>query len=454
MPKVIGFLLSLFQNPVGFDRPMQFLRLKPYETAFFKGRCFKTEVLKQTLLITVLLISLGGCSGGARTQKDADMAASDAAAAAASALKAMDNGGVPPQDLSQAGGLSSPASAPEAAAPAASGGGKAPGESPVSSGARPAWVDNPVAVFPRQRYVAVVGFGGSRQESERSALGNLVSVFGQSVQAELKTVSSYSEAVRSGAIQVTEDNSIHDAVTTSAWMDTLVGAEIAETWYDGKSSYYAAAVMEKQKTAVLYGDLISSNRRIIEDLINVKDEDKDTLSGYSRRLLAATIADVNRVYANVLTYVGNTTSIKPSEMKKGDEYRLEAAEIARNIPINVSVRNDRADRVKNAFSRALSSLGFRSGGSSSRYTLEGRIVLEKAELPNQRNVFVRYYVDAELKDNAESGAVLLPYNINGREGHLNQTEAEERALRAAEKNIENSFGTLLQDYLSALLPGR
>ncbi|MDR0721112.1 MAG: LPP20 family lipoprotein, partial [Treponema sp.] len=383
------------------------------------------------------------------------IAASDAAAAAAaSALKAMDNGGVPLEDLSSAGGLSSPAAAPEAAAPAASQGGKAPGESPVSPGAKPAWVDNPVAVYPRQRYVAAVGFGGSRQEAERSALGNLVSVFGQSVQAELKTVSSYSEAVRSGAIQVTEDNSIHDAVTTSAWMDTLVGAEIAETWHDGKSSYYAAAVMEKQKTAVLYGDFISSNQRIIEDLINVKDEDKNTLSGYSRCLLAATIADVNRVYANVLTYVGNTTSIKPSEMKKGDEYRLEAAEIARNIPINVSVRNDRSDRVKNAFSRALSSLGFRSGGSSSRYTLEGRLVLEKAELPNQRNVFVRYYVDAELKDNAESGAVLLPYNVNGREGHLNQSEAEERALRAAEKNIENSFGALLQDYLSTLLPSR
>jgi hypothetical protein len=35
-------VMSLFQNSVSFDRLMQFLRLKPYETALFKGCCSKT----------------------------------------------------------------------------------------------------------------------------------------------------------------------------------------------------------------------------------------------------------------------------------------------------------------------------------------------------------------------------------------------------------------------------
>jgi hypothetical protein len=34
--------VSLFQNSVGFDRLLQFLRLKPYETAVFRG-CSKTR---------------------------------------------------------------------------------------------------------------------------------------------------------------------------------------------------------------------------------------------------------------------------------------------------------------------------------------------------------------------------------------------------------------------------
>jgi hypothetical protein len=285
-------------------------------------------------------------------------------------------------------------------------------------------------------------------------LANLTAVFGQSIQAELKTASNYSEAVKNGVIQVSENSSVQNAITTSAEMDTLVGAEIADVWFDSKSIYYAAAVMEKQKTAVLYADLIRSNERIIGDLTVMDAARKNTLDGYSRYLLAAAIADANRVYANVLTYVGNTSGIKPAEMKKGDEYRLAAAEIARTIPIGVNISGDKAGRIGNAFSKALNGLGFRSGGGNSRYVLSGNYAAENADLPNQKNIFVRYNVEAKLTDTAEGGAVLLPYNASGREGHITQSEAEERAMRAAEKNIADEFAPAMQKYLSTLLPGQ
>jgi hypothetical protein len=50
--------------------------------------------------------------------------------------------------------------------------------------------------------------------------------------------------------------------------------------------------------------------------------------------------------------------------------------------------------------------------------------------------------------------VLLPFNINGREGHLNLPEAENRAVAAAEKKINEGYGTVLSDYLSTLLPNK
>jgi hypothetical protein len=233
-------------------------------------------------------------------------------------------------------------------------------------------------------------------------------------------------------------------------MDTLVGAEIADVWHDNKSTYYAAAVMEKEKTSVLYADLIRSNERIIGDLVTMTGAVKNTLDGYSRYLLAGTIADANRVYANVLTYVGNTRGINPGEMKKGDDYRLEAAAVARNIPIGVTVSGDRGDRIKSAFSKALSGAGFRSGGNNSRYILRASYTMSPAELPNQQNKFVRYQVNALLADTAEGDSVLVPYDSNGREGHLTLPEAEERAIRAAERKIADEFGGILKDYLSSL----
>jgi hypothetical protein len=411
-----------------------------------------------SFLTVCLVAALAGCASS-KAGTETRSAADEAAVAAAAALAALDNGGVYPAGSPAAGlELSSQAAAAQAenpgAAPAAPEAAQSPQMSSQNVREKPAWVDAPDSVYSRQRYVSAVGFGGDRRQAERNALANLTGVFGQSIQAEMKTVSNYSEAVRTGAIQAAENNTVQNAITTSAAMDSLVGAEIADVWFDSRGAYYAAAVMEKAKTAALYADLIRSNERIITDLMDMGAVERNTLNGYSRCLLSATIADANRVYANVLTYVGNASGINPGEMKKGEEYRLQAADIARNIPIAVRVNGDRSDRIKTAFSSALSRLGFRSGGGNSRYVLEAGLTLTPAELPNQQNTFVRYLVDAELKDGAGENAVLLPYSASGREGHLNRAEAEERAVKAAERKISDEFGTSLQDYLSTLLLGK
>jgi hypothetical protein len=315
-------------------------------------------------------------------------------------------------------------------------------------------VDTPDLVYSKQRYVAAVGLGSTREQAEQNALANLTAVFGQSVQAEMKNVASYSEAVKNGVIQVSENVSVQQAITTSSEMDSLLGAEIADAWYDGNGVHYAAAVMEREKTAVLYADLIRSNSRIITDLTTMGDAEKNTLNGYSRYQLAAAIADANRVYANVLTYVGNTTDINPGEMKTGADYRLEAAGIVRNIPIEVTVSGDRSNRIKNAFTRAVGSAGFRTGGANQRYRLVVTLDLRPADFPDPKYQYVRFTVDANLTDTAEGNSVLFPFNVSEREGHISIPEAETRALQQAEKKIVEAYPPALAEYLAELLPRR
>jgi hypothetical protein len=252
----------------------------------------------------------------------------------------------------------------------ASPGGRADG------GAEPAWVTAPDSVYDRGNYVAAVGYASDRNTAEKNALANLTALFGQSIQGEAAAVTRYSEVVANGAVEAVSGTSLTSAIKTSVQLESLVGAEIRDYWYDGASTHYAVAVMERGKTAALYTDMIRSNEGIITDLVDMKDSEKNSLDGYSRYSLAATIADANRVFANVLSVVGASNSgINTAGMRKGDDLRIEAAKIAGNIPISVTVTGDRADRLKGAFAAVIGKQGFRSGGAASRYALNAAVTL-------------------------------------------------------------------------------
>ena len=374
--------------------------------------------------IIVLLITISAlfsaCASSAPARSDS---ARDAEEGARAALAAMDGGGT--------------------TAPMTAGQG----------GPRPAWVDNPEMVYSRARYISVVGHGSDRNQAERDALARLTGVFGQAVQAELRTVVSYSEAIRGGVIQVSEDTQVRNAIITSAQMDSLVGAEIADNWHDaGNNIFFAVAIMERERTSSLYADLIRSNERIIRDLVNMTPQTRNSLDGVARYRLAATIADANRVYANVLTVVGDTRGINPAEMTRGDDFRIAAAEIVNTIPIGVVVSGDRGNRIHNAFAAVVTRSGFRSGAADSRYVIRVSYSLSPVELPGQPNQFVRYELIAGLFDNAGGSANIFAHPaMVGREGHLTMSEAEERASRAVERRIASEFEPALRSYFDNLI---
>ncbi|GHT83620.1 hypothetical protein FACS1894137_05220 [Spirochaetia bacterium] len=321
----------------------------------------------------------------------------------------------------------------------------------ASASAEPGWTRNPYTVYDRNTYFAATGHGANRREAEQAALAALTASFGQSIQAEFNAMSTYTEAVSKGAVQVSQNATVREAIKTSTALDALIGAEIGDVWDDGAGIVYAAAIMNKSKTAILYADLIRSNQRSITDLITMSDADKNSLDGYSRYQLAAAIADVNRTYANILSLTGNTAGIETGSLKNGDDYRLLAVNITKTIPIAVAVSNDRSDRIRGAFASVLGTAGFRSDGNNPRYVLKVRVNLSEAIMPDKAHKYVRYEIDANLTDTAD-GAVLLPFNINGREAHTNLPEAEKIAVAEAAKKIKDNYGQLLSGYLSTLLP--
>jgi hypothetical protein len=329
-----------------------------------------------------------------------------------------------------------------------------------AAAARPEWVDSVDAVYSKSKYAAAVGHASSRDMAEKSAFANLTAFFGQSIQAEQTSTRLYKEAAGSGiTASWTDDKSMQSTITTTAGMDNLLGAEIKEVWHDARNrTYYAVAVMEKEIAIRLYSDLVIANQDIITNLITMGQPLKFSLDGFSRYQLAAVISDINITYENIIKLLG---AEPPLTVLSGDAFRIEAQNITKAIPIGIKVTNDKADRIQNAFAKALSDRGFRSGSANSRYILDVKITLEPVSYPNNRRKFARMELSANLTD-TRNGAVLIPYNFNAREGHSTIEEAENLCFITAEKWINGgdnsvnpplpSYSELLKNYLSQLLP--
>jgi hypothetical protein len=389
-----------------------------------------------------LLVIFAAC-GSSPANSDSGASAAEAQAAAQAALNRMDGGGQSPSSGGQTAQQSNTVQQ----------GGTTPQSVAVNTGRnKPAWVDSVDSVYGRARYVAAVGYAADRAMAEKNALANLTAFFGQSIQADQTIVNTYQEAVRNGVTAGWTDNvAMQNTIRTSASMDSLVGAEIKEVWLDSRNNtYYAAAVMEKAKAAQMYTEMILANQDIIDNLVPIGQAGKNSLEGFSRYQFAATIADVNASYRNLLRLIDAPV---PAGPPNGNEYRLEAQNIVKAIPIAVTVTNDKSRRVQGAFAKSLAELGFRSGGNNSRYVLQVDIDISPVDLPNNTNKFARMELSANLTDTA-GGVVLLPYNFNNREGHTSLTEAENRLYLVAERKIGEEYAKLLNEYLSQLLPRR
>jgi hypothetical protein len=333
-----------------------------------------------------------------------------------------------------------------------------PGSGSTSSGQQPQpeWISSPYSKYSERQFIARTGSGPNLEEAEKSAFANLVGYFGQTIRDEQKISNIYQEAVKNGVTSEWSDTtSIDRTIATSAGLNSLVGAEIRDTWFDGRNTYYAAAVMDRAKTAQIYTDMIKANQVMIGNLVNMEQAEKNTIEGFARYQFAAVVADINTSYSNVLKVTG---AAPVAGLKTGDEYRLEAVEITKTIPVRVLITKqdevDRAGRIQGAFTSALSGFGFRTATGSAPYTLNINLSLSEVQLPNQQNKFARYEVIANFTDSATGIGLLPSYSINGREGHLNLPEAENRAIAAAERKIVSEYADLLAESLSQLLPRR
>jgi len=312
-------------------------------------------------------------------------------------------------------------------------------------GTRPSWVTDPYTVYSRDRYIAAVGFAANRAEAEKRAFAALVAFFGQSIRTDLQVASFYSEAVTNGVISVSENTHVRDIIAAAASLDKLVGAEIGFIWEDGRGSVNALAYVEKQRTVVIYNELIRLNQKNVDELITMTTAEKNTFGGYARYKLASMIAKINSDYAGIVTLAGGA----PINFTSSNTLTLESQNIIKSISVSVIVTGDMNNRVRDVFAGVLNGEGLRTQGRNNPYTLEVSVNMNETRFPNNDKIFCRFTVNANLVERA-TGAVLLPFSVTEREGHASYEQAQARAYLTIERIIAERYPVVFREYLASL----
>jgi hypothetical protein len=313
---------------------------------------------------------------------------------------------------------------------------------------QPEWINNPYTKHSQAQYVAASGDGKTAEESQYKARVNLLGIFGMKIADDLVVDEKYIETNKNGNDSWSDSLSSTRRISASA-EGILAGCEIKENWKNAKGTeYYALAVMDKTKTIDIYKDIISRQSQSISETLNIQN--KNTFDGYSRYRYAAALAKDIDSCVNVIRFVGGSGSV-PAGLKSENDYLIEANNIIKSIPVRVAVVEgkefDKANRIQNAFAGVIGKLGFRTGDASSPYALQITLALSEVKFANQDNKFARYEIAADMIDAKTRQGILPAYSINGREGHQNYPEAQDRAIRAAETKINNEYRAFVEENL-------
>jgi hypothetical protein len=304
---------------------------------------------------------------------------------------------------------------------------------------KPAWVDQPSAVYPERLYVSAVGSGRDRRGAETSALGALSAYFKQSITSTINI----NDTERQVNGRSSSESQMSQSIEASSALDALIGAEIKNAWNDTKAdNWYAVAVMEKALCGGLYAGEIDKAVHEIGVLIGIPGEPSFETIGNCRR--AQGLLEKADIYTLILRMLGGAN--RQAEISRLNTAASAALAEARAMPVDVRVEGDVNGRIKAAFAETFTAAGFRTGNRNSRFVLEAALIL--SPVTGGRYFNTRYTVNAILRD-TRTGAELFSYNAGNRESHpAGQEEADNRAVAGAERKIANEFPETLGEYLN------
>lgn len=294
--------------------------------------------------------------------------------------------------------------------------------------------------YPSALWIAATGSGNSEESAKSQAKMALCQTLGESVTGNQKVLTS---ADSYGKDFATVDTEIQESIL----FEKIHGIELKDVSKNDDGSYSALAVLNRQSASRYYQSEISRLDSEISSALEDSKKTEGTFAGLKAAGRAKSKAIENEYNLRILSAL-NSSLGKMVNLSYGSLLAVEQkySEAASKIQIGLIVDGDENDRIASAFSSTFTRFGMKVLPQKSPvYNLKASLSLEDAGKLDGQHEFVRYNLIASLVDSSNNGAVILPYSLSGREGHVSASQAKLRVFTKIEKKVQGEFAEKLED---------
>jgi len=319
----------------------------------------------------------------------------------------------------------------------------------TKKGKRPDWVDGESSEYPSSFYMTGVGYAPDRQTAENKARAEISKIFYSEIDASNRAYEEYLQTTYKGKSKTRESISIED-ITKVSTQKVLSGVSIAQVYLQSRPDklFYALAILDRkqskrilrQKIVQLDGDI----QKLFADSRIVKD--KLTQIQYLNTCIEKFI--IRMVYNAELRIVSRSGEGIPPTVRFTEIKKQLTDILLRDFLIALSVKGTRSSDIKEALVEALNKKGFSVSDdfASASVVVRGNVNIRPFEQGSSEWKFVRWKAYFDLVDQ-QGGAVFGSIKKTGKEGHLNVSQAEERAVRKIRKILATDIADDITKYI-------
>jgi len=319
----------------------------------------------------------------------------------------------------------------------------------TKKGKRPDWVDGESSEYPVSFYMTGVGYAPDRQTAENKARAEISKIFYSEIDASNRAYEEYLQTTYKGKSKTRESINIED-ITKISTQKVLSGVSIAQVYQQSRPEklFYALAILDREQSKRILRQKIAQLDQDIQKLLADSQIEKDKLIQIKYLNTCIEKHTIRQAYNTELRIVtrsgeGIPPSISFTEIKK------QLTDILlRDFLIALSVKGTRSSDIREALVEALNKKGFSVSDdfANASVVARGNVNIRPFEQGSSEWKFVRWKAYFDLVDQ-QGGAVFGSIKKTGKEGHLNVSQAEERAVRKIRKILATDIADDITKYI-------